>query len=184
VLQSFANSSATLNGWAIVDQGTLGAPSNWQVLTTGVLKQSSDIRSTDSAKLGTFAKYTAGSTWQNVGIKVELNSTDNDVMGVMFRVVDNQNYYRLSWNVKTGLRQLERIVNGEASVMAEDHATIAGNTWYRLAIYAIDNKLTVFVDGQSVFSVNDSTHQTGTVALYSFDNDGARFRNLTVRDLN
>jgi len=172
--------------WATVDQGNLNRPSNWEIrhgTTRDYLEQNSDIYSNDAAQLGTFAAYNNGSTWTDVGIDLEVNSTDDDGIGVMFRVVDADNYYRLNWNNQNGTRRLEKIVNGAVTVLAEESALFNLNNWYQVSIQAIGNNLTVFIDGALVFNVADSTHTTGTMALYSWNNDRAKFDNVTVRDL-
>lgn len=173
--------------WATVDQGNLNRPSNWEIRTSGsrtYLEQNSDIYSNDAAQLGTFAAYNNGSSWKDVGIDMEMNSTDDDGIGVMFRVVDQDNYYRLNWNNQTGARRLEKIVDGVVTVLAEESALFNLNHWYQVSIQAIGNNLTVFLDGELVFNVSDSTHGTGTVALYSWNNDRAKFDNVKVTDLN
>jgi hypothetical protein len=44
-------------GWTVIDdQGTVKGPSNWSVVDR-VLRQTSPIKSTDAAKLGTFMVY-------------------------------------------------------------------------------------------------------------------------------
>jgi hypothetical protein len=174
------------NNWATVDQGELSRPSNWEIRTSGTrnyLEQNSDIYSDNTAQLGTFAAYNNGAAWQDVGIDLEMNSTDDDGIGVMFRVVDSDNYYRLNWNHQNGTRRLEVIEDGVLTVLAEESALFDLNHWYQVSIQAIGDNLTVFIDGELVFNVSDNTHSTGTMALYSWNNDRAKFDNVIVRDL-
>jgi hypothetical protein len=83
-------------GWTMIDEGNDAGPSKWSVLN-GVLAQMSDIGSSvQNGKLGTVALYTRGS-WADYRMTGKLRSSDDDFIGIMFRVQDNNNYYRLSW---------------------------------------------------------------------------------------
>jgi hypothetical protein len=78
------------DGWSIVDEGTISAPSIWST-ATGTLTQSANIYSNPTGasvlpKLGTYAQYDAGSTWTDYRASFTLRANDNDDIGFMFRV--------------------------------------------------------------------------------------------------
>src|SRR5690606_6786920 len=81
--------------WTITDEGTVSAPSVWQ-LRNGALVQSSNIQGGGAtAYPGTFA-VAGDATWTDYRLSVRLRSDDDDAIGVMFRYQDEDNYYRLS----------------------------------------------------------------------------------------
>ena len=71
-------------------------------------------------------------------------------------------------------------VNGSFVLLAEDSVTYAQDQTYQVEILAAGDLIEVRIDGDLVFSVNDATHATGTVAFYSWGNRGAHFDSLYV----
>jgi hypothetical protein len=163
-----------------MDEGTEHGPSVWSV-KSGVLVQSGNLGSYTPTRHGTYALYTKGS-WTNYRVTMKIRSSDNDVMGVMFRYVDNGNYYRFSWNINEG--RLERIQNGEVTVLAKNAVYYSTYRTYQLEIVARDSRLAVIIDGKTVLSHTDSSFDGGTIALYSHYNTGSSFDEVTVQDLN
>ncbi|MGH7846386.1 MAG: family 16 glycoside hydrolase, partial [Candidatus Binatia bacterium] len=106
-------------GWTILDEGPLDGPSSWSA-AGGALIQSSNIGSVDySRRPGTYALYTKGS-WKDYRFTLKMKSADNDLLGVMFRYQDNENYYRLSWGEQIAGRRLVKREKGLFTVIAED----------------------------------------------------------------
>jgi YD repeat-containing protein len=176
------------SGWTVTDEGTISAPSAWSA-ATGALRQTSDIHSSPTTaatipKPGTFARWTAGTAWTNYSITAELNSSDNDVLGVMFRYTNNNNYYRFSMDSERANRRLSKKRNGTWTTLWSDTTAYQLNRTYVLEIIANGSSLTVKLDGVQLWTGNDTqTLTTGTVAMYSWQNTGARFDNVLVRNL-
>ncbi len=169
-------------GWTMVDEGDDLGPSKWSVVN-GALAQTSNIGSTeDNGKLGTHALYTRGS-WADYRMTLKLRSSDDDRLGVMFRVQDNNNYYRLSWNRSSPGRRLWKREKGAFTLLAEDTVPYTMNRTYGIEIIAKGNTLKVNIDGKSVFSVTDPSFNGGTVALYSSYNQSSFFDDILVEDL-
>ena len=80
------------NGWTIIDEGTIEAPSAWAVVNEALAQSSNIYGGNTSAgalpKPGTFAWYTAGLGWSDYQLTAQLQSTDNDALGVMVRYQD------------------------------------------------------------------------------------------------
>jgi hypothetical protein len=150
---------------------------------TGAMVQSSNIHSPpphDASKLGTYAYWQAGTGWTDYTTTVTMKSTDNDALGVMFRYQDENNYYRFSWNAQLNSRTLVKNVNGQFTILAEDFVPYVIGKSYQVKIAAQGSSLQVSIDGSPVFSVNDSTLSSGTIALYSWGNMGSYFDDITV----
>jgi hypothetical protein len=175
-------------GWTVTNQGTVSAPSAWSA-ATGALRQTSDIHSTPTTaatvpKPGTFNRYTAGSSWTNYSVTTELRSSDNDTLGVMFRYSSTNNYYRFSMDSERSNRRLTKVRNGTWSTLWQDSTAYQLNRTYVLEIIANGSNITVKLDGVQLWSGNDTnTLTTGTVAMYSWQNTGAQFDNVLVRNL-
>ena len=181
-------SSGNLAGWTIVDgAGANHGPSSWSV-TSGAALQTSDISVPDPAVLsvrGTYAVYDGGYTWSDYRASFDMTSTDNDYVGIMFRVSDDDNYYRFWWTAQGQLQRLDKTVGGVTTVLGE-HSGIAyqpGQT-YAVEILADGATLEVLIDGTTVFSVQDANLTTGSVALFSRANNGSRFDDILVVDQN
>ena len=175
-------------GWTLVDQGTSNAPSNWSA-ATGTLRQSSNIfaHPTDRAslpKLGTYAWYPAGLSWTDYGVTLTMRSQDDDALGVMVRYQDPNNYYRFSWDKQRTYRRLVKVENGLFTLLAEEAVAYVTGQTYQIEIQASGAALEVRVDGALLFGgpVTDSTTPltTGSVALYSWANNGSHFDDVEV----
>src|SRR5205823_675940 len=103
------------NSLTVVDEGTEQGPSQWQ-LTDGWLRQTSDIHDgmlspEAPEKLGTYALL-GDPAWTDYRMVVLLASFDPDAIGIMFRYVDPNNYYRLSMDSRRSYRRLTKKVSG------------------------------------------------------------------------
>jgi hypothetical protein len=186
-------SDGNYNGWQIIDQGTIGAPSSWSAATE-VMVQSSGMYSnptTGSASLpmlGTYAVWQAGTawTWTDYQITLNMKSTDNDAMGVMFRYQDSNNYYRFTWlrenkSQGVGRCQLIRMQNGVVTVLNHVDTIYAAYQWYTIKIIASGANIDILIDNALTLSAVDSTFASGSMALYCWGNAGTYFDDITVK---
>ncbi len=171
-----------LNGWQIVDEGDIDGPSIWTV-TSGAARQRSNIHSDANPGKGTYALWPGPIPSGDYRFSLFMLASDDDGVGVMFRYVDADNYYRLVWDREASSRRLERVEYGVVTVLAEDFEPYDIWYWYLVEIVADGPRLSVSIDGTEIFSVVDSTHSTGTIALYAFANTDARFEDIQVTPL-
>lgn len=170
-------------GWTAVDEGNDAGPSVWSV-ANGTLSQTSNIGFTggDNGRRGSFALYTRGN-WSDYRVTLKMHSSDDDRLGVMFRVQDDQNFYRFSWDQGSPGRKLWKREKGVFKLLAEDAVPYATNQTYALEIIAKGSSLNVNIDGNPVFSVSDPSFPVGTVGLYSSYNQSTFFDDVLVEDL-
>jgi hypothetical protein len=149
--------------------------------------QSSNVHSSISVdplpKLGTYAYWQAGTGWMDYTASVTIKSTDNDAIGVMFRYQDENNYYRFTWDKERSTRNLVKCENGQFTILAQDSVPYVTGKNYQVKISAQGSLLQVSIDGSPVFSVNDGTFSSGTIALYSWGNSGSYFDDILVEGL-
>ena len=174
-------------GWSVVDEGSYDGPSSWSA-STGAMLQTSNIFEkptlvSDITKLGTYALYAAGRNWTDYTVSLTIRSEDDDAIGLMFRYQDNDNYYRFSWDKQRSYRRLVKKQNGVFTLLAEDSVPYVTGQSYQLEIVAQGTTLQVSIDSTLIFSVTDNSLVSGSIALYSWGNQGAYFDNVVVEGL-
>lgn len=167
------NACATVTG---------NSPSTSTTQTSSTLQTSTT--STGLTANPTPAPLGTASRWGNYRLTMKIRSTDTDYIGAMFRYHDPNTYYRFSWSAKDSSRRLEKRVGGVFQVLAQDSVPYTVGQTYPLQIVAQGSSLKVSIDGRPVFSVVDSSIPEGTVALYSYANQGSAFDDIVVDDLN
>lgn len=170
--------------WTIIDQGAMDAPSAWTV-NDGVLSQSSNIyggvvNASSLPKPGTYLRYDAGTVWSDYTLSLALRSDDDDALGVMFRLADNNHYYRFSWDRQRGYRRLVKNVGGKFTLLAQDSAQYTQGQTYQLEIRAQRDLIEVRIDGVLIFSVHDNSIAQGSIALYSWGNEATFVDDIRV----
>lgn len=175
---------AQLTGWQIVDSGTSEGPSDWQQ-SDGLLRQLANIwgGSTDRqvvAKPGTVA-LTGEGTWTDYWFGAGFRNPDDDAVGLVFRWVDADNHYRLSWDAERTYRRLAKVVDGRWTVLWEDTAPFRRGLWHHLAVEAKGSRLRAFVDGEELCDLQDTSHAQGKVGLYAWESAGVEFDDVLVR---
>ncbi|MEM7480682.1 MAG: carboxypeptidase regulatory-like domain-containing protein [Acidobacteriota bacterium] len=173
--------SASLNQWQVVDEGTSQGPSSWVVSGTH-LRQQSNIN-TSGATWGTYLLWGEELPVADYRLAVRMNSNDDDSIGVMFRYVDANNYYRFRWGSQTPGQWLERIEDGQVTLLASSSVPYRSSVWYWVEVDVSGSAIEVRIDGTTALTATDTSHSFGRVALYSAGNDGSVFDDLIVSSL-
>ena len=176
-----------LAGWTVVDAGTMEGPSAWAAVAGGGVRQTANIwggvaDAADPAKPGTML-VGGGADWTDYRFTVQLRSSDDDAIGVVFRYLDAANHYRFSMDAQLGYRRLVRIAGGVCTVLAEDGGGYRGDSDYEVTAEVVGTGIRVYLDGATVFAVTDGALAHGRIGLYCWANDGARFADVRVEDL-
>ena len=178
--------SGSFDEWIIVDEGTIAAPSNWQIIS-GELAETSNIYGPDSTdnRKGSFIywKDPDALSWADYKFDVSLWSTDNDGIGAMFRYRDPNNYYKFDMYEQSNFHKLFKMYNGVETTIANIAQGYIQGQKMQLSIEVSGNQINVFLDGVNVFGgpVTDSDIATGTVALYNWGNVSSYFDDFQVQ---
>ena len=179
-----------LQGWTVVDEGTITAPS-WWLERFGRLMQISKIYGPN----GSAADHRKGTclywndpqalAWSNYTFSVTFNNSDNDGVGVLFRYQNPSNYYKVDLDSKKNFHKLFKMVGGVETILAAESGAYVSASNYVLRVETTNSQITVLLNGTVLFggAITDSDLNVGTVALYSWDSQGVFFNTLRVTPL-
>ena len=183
--------------WTTVEAS--GDIADWDVVG-GQYRQlvpaSSTAAGTDTYLLGSYVFLNSQSGLDDFEFTVDVTPEAaafprrGDDVGVMFRYVDDDNYYRLAINSKFGQTRLERRIAGVFSTIAVTSQGYLPNQTIRIGVRVQGNAMLIYRDyggGSSVldndpyFAGYDSGIAAGTIALYT--QSEAAFDNVVLRSL-
>ncbi|MGE3480676.1 MAG: putative Ig domain-containing protein [Gammaproteobacteria bacterium] len=178
--ENFTGGSAN---WTIVDDSSKA--SSWSVIG-GALQQQNGVETRPGAfdqsyHKGTYAYYTPGTGLTNYRFSVDaiyLSSGQADDIGIMFRYQNNNNYYRLTMNSRYGFTRLEKRVSGVFAPLAVNARGYNAGQLLHFTVEVNGNLVQVWINDEPLFSVQDASLPTGTVALYS--QDKSSFDNVVI----
>lgn len=146
------------------------------------------------AKLGTFVlldDLEAINNWTDYTMTVLVKSGLGQTLGVMVRVVDDSDYYRLAWQNGEYLR-LERARPGEVfQVLADSHNISkewtyfpVNGSWFEISVTCVGRQLDVVIQGRhpwpTIYDDSGDALTHGSVAVYSYGNPGVVFNDWEV----
>jgi hypothetical protein len=180
-----------LEGWTVVDDGNISAPS-WWLEKSGRLMQLSNIYGPNGNaydhRKGTYLYWNDPPAlgWSDYAFSVMFNALDDDGLGVMFRYQNPSNYFKVDLDSRKNFRKLFKMANGVETALATEFAGYIPGSNYVLRVETTNSDITVLLNGMVLFggTITDSNSlKAGTVALYSWGSQGVFFNNLTVTPL-
>ncbi len=112
---------------------------------------------------GHYLLQTSGAQWTDYRVNVLLSSAATNSFGLMFRVRDDNNYYRFSMDRASSFRRLVKRVNGVFTTIWQDSTQYMQNQPYRLEVTAQGTTITISLDGVQLYSGNDNSHLRGSI---------------------
>lgn len=173
---------SSLTGWTVFDDTTYQGPSDWRA-QDGEIAQFSNIHDIDRPlALGTYLLWDAGGSWSDAHLSFYFRSTDDDLIGLMFRYVDTGNYYRV--RVNPAAFTFDKLSGGDTlTVLAEGPLGYTQHSYHRVDVILRGSTIEVLLDGRQRLSVVDAEHAAGKLALYARANTGARYDDVRVAAL-
>jgi len=185
------------SAWTSVEAS--GDLADWQVIG-GEFQQLNSAAGTaarsDTYLIGTYAFLNTHTAIDDFEFSVDVTPLATayprrgDDIGVMFRYVDDNNYYRLSVNSKFGYTRLERRIAGQFSTIAVTSQGYYPGQSIRIGVRAQGPAWLIYrdnggtgsvLDGEPYLAGFDSSLAAGSVALYT--QSEAAFDNILVKSL-
>ncbi len=123
---------------------------------------------------------TTGSNWSNYVYKLKFNII-NGTAGIVFRKVDNNNFYLWQFS-ENGTLRAQKNVNGGINVLKTIDIGTNKNADYNIAIVVEGNIIKTYLNNQLVDVTSDGSFSQGRVGLSQCNNCGesASFDNIQV----
>ena len=178
-METFDNALAPT--WSVVDQGKENSDSNWHI-ADGVAVEDGNCYDREDKKeriavpkLGTFL-WTPDQKLGDGQLAVRIYAGDNDGFGLMYGIVDAENYYRVSFDIAKKYARWVVVKDGEFELLAElQEFDVLRNGWFRVEVERHGDQHVLRVDGQVLLEGVDKRLGEGGVGLYSWGMDDVRF---------
>ncbi|MBL1213032.1 MAG: T9SS type A sorting domain-containing protein [Ignavibacteriae bacterium] len=159
-----------LSEWQIIDD--VNDNSNW-FLDESHLVQDSNIGQ-GSSQLGTNI-IKKDLLLDNFTLRTKMYSTDDDYIGIVFRYVDSDNYYRFILSSQRKRIYLQKRVNGVTSLLD----SFTDEEWHYVGftttITADNNNLKVYLNDELYLEAQDNSITGGSIGFMSCYNNGNFF---------
>lgn len=104
--------------------------------------------------------------------------------GLVFRYLDEDNYYIVRANALEGNIRLYAVLDGRRRQVASHAGPVTADVWHELAVEAEGTSIRIFLDGRNVLSADDSTFDSpGTVGLWTKADSVTYFDDLDAAPL-
>lgn len=100
--------------------------------------------------------------------------------GLIFRYVDEKNFYLLSAGCPSDYFALSRITNGQSTTLKQSVVPTDKDIWYRLKVTAQGGHFMCYNDDKMIFDFDDSKIAKGRVGLWAADDSQAQFDDVKI----
>ncbi len=100
--------------------------------------------------------------------------------GIIFRYVDEKNFYLLSAGCPSDYFALSRITNGVSNTLKQSVVPTDKDTWYRLKVTVQGGHFMCYDDDKMIFDFDDSKIAKGKVGLWAADDSQAQFDDVKI----
>ncbi len=109
-----------------------------------------------------------------------ISGKEDQAAGIIFRVVDRDNYYILRANALEGNVNFYTYISGKRTVLQEGSGTVTAGTWHELRVEITGNTMSGYLDGNRVVTATDATFGSGRVGLWTKSDSQTCFDDLNV----
>ncbi|HYK63773.1 MAG TPA: family 16 glycoside hydrolase [Patescibacteria group bacterium] len=100
--------------------------------------------------------------------------------GLIFRYVDEKNFYLLSAGCPSDYFALSRMTNGQLVGLKQSVVPTDKDTWYRLKVAAQGGHFICYDDNKMVFDFDDNKIAKGKIGVWARDDSQAQFDDITL----
>jgi hypothetical protein len=168
------NQTRQVGQWIIKDEGTVDAPSIWRI-SNGEFIQTSNIHGGSANEYPGTHAIAGNPDWTDYRLSTRIRSDTNGSIGVVFRYVDQDNYYRLLLNKKNNEWLLTKKEKGTTTQIQKGIKDKLLEQPSTLVLDIIGTRLVAYLDNERLFDKTNSAHASGQIGLYCWENTGAKF---------
>ena len=121
-----------------------------------------------------YSDFTYEAAFKSVGGRFDCSG------GIVFRYVNDQNYYLLSAGCPNDYFGLSRVLNGKVELLKQSVVPTDKDAWYKLKVSAVGGHFMCYDDTKMVFDFDDAKIAKGRVGLWARDDSQARFDDVTI----
>jgi hypothetical protein len=166
----------------VLDEGWETVNGTWKVENERLVQTSNYYKRGD-LKGGAYA-ITGSPNWRDYSVSARIMSEDDDRIGLVFRYIDPDNFYILSWGKKSKRDLLfTKVVNGKTTELVRKELGYEEEQWYQLKVDVVGNEMSAYIEDKKVFSITDDDLSRGMAGLYSWANEGSYFDDFSVRKI-
>jgi len=100
--------------------------------------------------------------------------------GLIFRYVDEKNFYLLSAGCPSDYFALSRMTNGQLGTLKQSVVPTDKGTWYRLKVTAQGGHFSCYDNDKMIFDFDDNKIAKGKIGLWSSDDSQAEFDDVKL----
>lgn len=100
--------------------------------------------------------------------------------GLIFRYVDEKNFYLLSAGCPSDYFALSRMTNGQMATLKQSVVPTDKGTWYRLKVTAQGGHFMCYDDNKMIFDYDDNKIAKGKIGVWAADDSQAEFDDITL----
>ena len=123
-------------------------------------------------------------SFQNLEMSVKFKTVSGEVdraAGMVFRLVDANNYYIVRANALESNYRLYHVVKGRRVQFAGANVRVASDEWHELRVECTGNHITCYYDGEKKIDATDETFkEAGKVGLWTKADSVTYFDDLRV----
>ncbi|MFB6215007.1 MAG: hypothetical protein ABEI54_03970, partial [Candidatus Bipolaricaulia bacterium] len=130
-------------------------------------------------KGGTYA-FSGSPNWTDYSVSARVMSKDDDTIGLVFRYLNEDNFYIFSWKKQDKKLLFTKVANGKTTTLLEKELGYQEEKWYQLQVDVVGNEMSAYIEDRKIFSVTDDDLTRGMAGLYCHGNDASYFDNFRV----
>lgn len=174
------DASRQLGQWSVRDEAPVTTPSVWAA-ARGELLQRGAIGGETPDQTGTLV-VRGDPGWSDYRVTSTMRSDHGGAIGLVFRYLDDDNYYRFTVDHQLNLRRLTKRALGLTTTLWESAEGYPIGEDFTLTVDAVSGRLVGYFEAERLFDITDGTHSFGQVGLSSWRNPGCRFQSLDVAE--
>src|ERR1700674_5549701 len=121
-----------------------------------------------------YADFTLEAQFKSAGGRFDCSG------GLIFRYVDDKNFYLLSAGCPSDYFALSRMTNGQLVGLKQSVVPTDKDTWYRLKVTAQGGHFSCYDNDKMIFDFDDKKIAKGKVGLWARDDSPAQFDDVKI----